>query len=280
MKGEEFEFLASLLKRGSGLSLTPERTELITGRLKAVAERHGFATIPALVQALRNGNESLVRSVIEAATTRDTSFFRDSIAFDALRDQILPALLRARSPSRRLRIWCAAAATGQEPYSLTMIIDEMPQFAGWEIQILATDVSADAIERAGTGLFSEAEVQRGLPMRMLSKYFRKETAGWRIADELRDRVQLRVFNLMDCFAGLGMFDVIFCRNVLMYLDATAKSDILERLGGSLEADGYLVIGAAETTLGACNSFTVLPNLGGITMKARRAQDLRSAGMRK
>jgi chemotaxis protein methyltransferase CheR len=179
-----------------------------------------------------------------------------------------------------LRIWCAAAATGQEPYSLAMIIDEMAQFAGWEIQILATDVSIDAIERAKTGLFSEAEVQRGLSLRMLSKYFRKEIAGWRIADELRNRVELRVFNLMDCFAGLGMFDVIFCRNVLMYLDAAAKSDILERLGGSLEADGYLVLGAAETTLGACNSLTVLPNSGGITMKGRRTQDLRSAGMRK
>src|SRR6266436_4363579 len=117
MKGEEFEFLASLLKRGSGLSLTPEKTELITGRLKAVAERHGFSTVPALVQALRNGNEQLERSVIEAATTRDTSFFRDSAAFDALRDQILPALSRARAANRRLRIWCAASATGQEPYS-------------------------------------------------------------------------------------------------------------------------------------------------------------------
>ena len=155
MKGEEFEFLASLLKRGSGLSLTPEKAELITGRLEAVAERHGFATIPALVQALRAGNEQLERSVIEAATTRDTSFFRDRVAFDALRDQILPALLRARAANRRLRIWCAAAATGQEPYSLAMVIDETPQFAGWEIQILATDVSADAIERAQAGLFNE-----------------------------------------------------------------------------------------------------------------------------
>jgi chemotaxis protein methyltransferase CheR len=159
-----------------------------------------------------------------------------------------------------------------------MVIHETPQFAGWEIQILATDVSADAIERATAGLFSEAEVQRGLPLRLLSKYFRKEPSGWRIAHELRNRVALRVFNLMDCFAGLGMFDAIFCRNVLMYLDAAAKSDVLERLAGSLEADGYLVLGAAETMLGASNSFAVLPHLGGVAMKARRAQDLRSAGM--
>jgi chemotaxis protein methyltransferase CheR len=278
MKGEEFEFLASLLKRKSGLYLTPEKAELITGRLKAVAERHGFATITALVQALKSGDEQLERSVIEAATTRDTSFFRDRVAFDVLREQILPALLRARAANRRLRIWCAAAATGQEPYSLAMVIDETPQFAGWEIQISATDVSADSIERAAAGLFSEAEVQRGLPLRLLAKYFRKEPWGWRITDGLRHRVELRVFNLMDCFAGLGVFDVIFCRNVLMYLDAAAKSDILERLAGSLEADGYLVLGAAETMLGACNSFTALPNLCGITMKARRARDLRSAGM--
>ena len=278
MEGEEFEFLASLLKRGSGLSLTPKRAELIAGRLEAVAERHGFATIPAMVQALRSGNQQLERSVIEAATTRDTSFFRDRIAFDALRDQILPALLRARAANRRLRVWCAAAATGQEPYSLAMVIDEIAQFAGWEIQILATDVSVDAIERAETGLFGEAEVQRGLPLRLLSKYFRKEPSGWRLADELRHRVQFQVFNLMDCFTDLGMFDVIFCRNVLMYLEAAAKSDILERLAGSLEEDGYLVLGAAETVLGACNSFAVLPNLHGISVKASRTRDLRSAGM--
>lgn len=277
MKGEEFEFLASLLKRRSGLSLTPEKAELITGRLEAVAERHGFSTIAALVQALKRGDERLEHSVIEAATTRDTSFFRDSVPFDALRDQILPVLLRARAAKRRLRIWCAAAATGEEPYSLAMVIDETRQFAGWEIQILATDVSAEAIERAAAGFFSDAEVQRGLPLRLLAKYFRKEPSGWRITDELRNRVELRVFNLMDGFAGLGMFDVIFCRNVLMYLDAAVKSDILERLAGSLEADGYLVLGAAETVLGACDSFTVLPNLRGITMRARRAQDLRSAG---
>jgi chemotaxis protein methyltransferase CheR len=278
MKGEEFEFLASLLKRGSGLSLTPEKADLITGRLKAVAERQGFSSLAALVQALRNGDERLEHSVIEAAATRDTSFFRDSLAFDALRDQILPALLRARAANRRLRIWSAAAATGEEPYSLAMVIDQTPQFAAWEVQILATDVSADAIERAKAGLFSEAEVQRGLPLKLLAKYFRKESSGWRISDELRNRVELRVFNLMDRFAALGTFDVIFCRNVLMYLDPAAKSDILERLAGSLERDGYLVLGAAETMLGTCDSFTVLRHFRGIAMKARRAPDLRSAGM--
>ena len=277
MEGEDFEFLASLLKRGSGLSLTPEKAAWITGRLKAVAERHGFSTIGALVQALRNGDEQLEHSVIEAATTRDTSFFRDRATFDALRDSILPALLRARAANRRLRIWCAAAANGQEPYSLAMVIDEIPQFASWKIQILATDFSAEAIERARGGLFSEAEVQRGLAMRLLAKYFRKEPSGWRITDELRNRVELRVFNRMDCFGGLGVFDVIFCRNVLMYLDAAVKSDILERLAGSLERDGYLVLGAAETILGACNSFAVLPNMPGITSKTSCPQDLRSAG---
>jgi len=276
MTGEEFEFLASLLKRGSGLSLTPGKADLIMGRLKAVAERQGFSSLAALVQALRNGDERLEHSVIEAAATRDTSFFRDSVAFDALRGQILPALLRVRAANKRLRIWSAAAATGQEPYSLAMVIDETPQFAGWEIDILATDVSAHAIERARSGLFSEEEVQRGLPLRLLSKYFRKEPSGWRISDELRNRVELRVFNLMDCFAGLGMFDVIFCRNVLMYLDPEAKSDILERLAGSLERDGYLVLGAAETMLGACESFTVLPHFSGIATKARRVPDLRAA----
>ena len=276
MTGEEFEFLASLLKRGSGLSLSPGKADLIMGRLKAVAERQGFSSLAALVQALRNGDERLEHSVIEAAATRDTSFFRDSVAFDALRGQILPALLRVRAANKRLRIWSAAAATGQEPYSLAMVIDETPQFAGWEIHILATDVSAHAIERATSGLFSEEEVQRGLPLRLLSKYFRKEPSGWRISDELRNRVELRVFNLMDCFAGLGMFDVIFCRNVLMYLDPEAKSDILERLAGSLERDGYLVLGAAETMLGACESFTVLPHFSGIATKARRVPDLRAA----
>jgi chemotaxis protein methyltransferase CheR len=278
MRREDFQFLAELLKRASGLSLTSERAELIETRLAPVMERHGFAGVSDLVRELRHRNESLTRAVVEAITTRDTSFFRDRAAFDSFEDALLPWLLRTRLPKRRISIWSAACSTGQEPYSIAMIFARLPQFAGWQVDILATDVSADAIRCAKDGVYTEAEVQRGLPSQMLADHFRAEGAQWRISSSIRSQVEFRVLNLLDSFSALGPFDVILCRNVLMYFDSDTKADVLDRLSGTLAHDGYLVLGAAETMLGLNNSFAFAGPLRGIKTKSGGAQRIRAAAI--
>jgi chemotaxis protein methyltransferase CheR len=277
MREEDFAVLASLLHRDCGLFLDDSKAEFIASRLKPVAARHGLRSIDALAGALRAGNAPLSRAVIEAVTINDTGFFRDAVVFAALRDQVFPSLLAARASSRHLRIWCCAAATGQEPYSLAMLLDGIPQFAGWTIEIVATDLSPEAIARAKAGCFSAAEVQRGLSVRMLAKYFQKQGNDWRIVQALRNRVQFQIFNLLDPFAGLGDFDLILCRNVLIYFDRSDKADILDRLAHSLQDDGYLVLGASETVLGLSKSFAPLPNLCGIKVKSLRKEQLRALG---
>ena len=278
MRREDFQFLAELLKRASGLSLNPGRAELILSRLKPVAERHGFGSVPDLVRELRHGDAPLARAVVEAMTIQDTSFFRDSAVFDSFRDCLLPRLLRSRLPRRRISVWSAACATGQEAYSIAMIFAGLPQFNGWDIDILATDVSADAIARAKEGLYTQAEVQRGLPLRMLADHFRPQAGEWRIRGSIRRRVQFRVLNLLDPFADAGPFDVISCRNVLMYFDSATKADILERLSDTLADDGYLMLGAAETVLGLSNSFASDGHVRGIEMKASHTQMSRATAI--
>jgi len=275
MRQEEFAFLAEFLKRKSGLSLTQDKAALVVSRLKPVAERHGFAGVPDLIAELRHGDEALACAVVEAMTIQDTSFFRDACVFNAFRDVLLPALWLSRLTKRRLSVWSAACATGQEPYSIAMILAHLPQFDGWQIDIIATDVSPDAIARAKEGHYTQAEVQRGLPPQMLADNFHPEGEKLRIRSAIRRRVQFRVLNLLDSFAALGSFDVIFCRNVLMYFDSATKADILSRLSGSLADDGYLVPGLAETMLGSSNSFAPVPHLRGIKMKTGNAQTSRA-----
>jgi chemotaxis protein methyltransferase CheR len=271
MTREDFSFLAEFFKLRSGLSFDESKTELIESRLKPLAERRGLATISALINELKAGNEALARAVGEAMTIRDTSFFRDGAAFDAFRDQIVPALMRDRMAQRRLRLWCAAAATGQEPYSLAIVLDGLPQLAGWNVEIVATDASTEAIARASAGVYSHAQVQRGLPVPLLARYFRQDGDSWRVAQALRNRVRFGVFNLLDAFADAEPFDVIFCRNVLIYFDQGTKTDILARLREVLAPGGYLVLGAGETVLGLNSSFAARSDCPGIYVKAARAQ---------
>jgi chemotaxis protein methyltransferase CheR len=276
LRQEDFQFLAEFMKRTSGLALTQDRANLILSRLQPVAELHGFADVSHLVGDLRYGNPPLARAVIEAMTIRDTSFFRDPAAFRSFENTLVPQFLRSRAAKRRVSIWSAACATGQEPYSLAMIFARLPRFAEWTVDILATDVSADAIARAKTGIFTHGEVQRGLPLPMLANHFQPAAKEWRLRDSIRSRVTFRVLNLLDSFAALGPFDVIFCRNVLMYFDPATKADILSRLSDTLADDGYLVLGAGETTLGMGGSFVSERAGRGITMKAGRAQMVHAA----
>jgi chemotaxis protein methyltransferase CheR len=209
-----------------------------------------------LVHLLKGANaQALANDGVEAMITNESFSFRDKLPFEHFRNSIVPGLLAARAAQRRIRIWCAAASTGQEPYSLAMTLKEMAQqVAGWRIDIIATDLSTEVLEKAKAGVYSQFEVQRGLPIQLLIKYFTQVGETWQVAPEIRAMVQFRPLNLLSDFSSLGMFDVVFCRNVLIYFDQQTKVNVLDRLAHSIERDGYLLLGAAETVVGLTDSF--------------------------
>jgi chemotaxis protein methyltransferase CheR len=261
----DYEYLRRLLRERSGLVLSADKQYLVESRLLPVARRAGVGTLADLVLKLKSANaEPLVVEVVEAMTTNESFFFRDKIPFEHFRDTVMPALLAARAAQRRIRIWCAAASTGQEPYSLAMSIKERAgDVAGWRIEIVATDLSNDVLEKARAGIYSQFEVQRGLPIGLLIKYFTQIGDTWQIAPEIRAMVQYRPLNLLADFSHLGMFDVVFCRNVLIYFDQDTKISVLERIARITDRDGYLVLGAAETVVGLTESFRPVPDRRGL-----------------
>jgi chemotaxis protein methyltransferase CheR len=250
----DYEFLRVMLKERSGLVLSAGKQYLVESRLVPVVRKAGLSGLGPLVQKLRNPAEPLIAEVVEAMTTNESFFFRDKVPFEQFRDVMMPALLTARG-TRQIRIWCAAASTGQEPYSLAMSLREMPEkIAGWRIEILATDISTEVLEKARAGVYSQFEVQRGLPIGLLIKYFSQVGDAWQIAPEIRAMVQFRPLNLLQEFAHLGAFDVVFCRNVLIYFDQDTKTKVLRNIGRVIRPDGYLVLGAAETVIGLTDAF--------------------------
>jgi chemotaxis protein methyltransferase CheR len=261
----EFEYLRSFLKQRSGLALTAEKRYLVESRLAPVCRRFGLASLGDLIGTLKLAqNAAIERTVVEAMTTNETFFFRDRIPFDLFRDTLLPELLVRNASRRRIRIWCAAASTGQEPYSLAMLLQEAaPRLAGWQVEIVATDLSTEMIEKARQGLYSHFEVQRGLPVQWLIKYFTQVGEQWQIAQSLRSMVEYRQLNLLHSFTALGQFDVIYCRNVLIYFDAPTKSDVLARLAAQLAPEGALLLGAAETVIGLTDRLCPHPKHRGL-----------------
>jgi chemotaxis protein methyltransferase CheR len=271
---QDYEFLRKLLKDRSGLDLSADKQYLVESRLIPLARRAGLPGIPELVAKIKVGAEALTSDVVEAMTTNETFFFRDKIPFDHLRETILPALVRARASRRSLRIWCAASSTGQEPYSIAMCVKEFAGLAGWRVEIVATDLSQEVLEKSKAGLYSQFEVQRGLPIQMLVKYFTQTGELWQLNADIRAMVQHRQLNLMQDFSHLGTFDVIFCRNVLIYFDQDTKVSIFERLSRMLEPDGVLALGAAESVVGISDAFRPYPDRRGLyrlnTERAARA----------
>jgi chemotaxis protein methyltransferase CheR len=261
----DYDYLRQLLKERSGLVLSADKRYLVESRLLPVAHRAGIATLAELVQKLRGmKDEPLVIEVAEAMTTNESFFFRDKLPFEHFREIIMPALLAARAAQRCIRIWCAAASTGQEPYSLAMSLKEMGEkIAGRRIEIVATEFSTQVLEKAKSGIFSQFEVQRGLPIQLLIKYFDKIGDTWQINPDLRAMVQFRPFNLLHEFTQLGQFDLVFCRNVLIYFDQETKARVLDRIARIMEHDGYLVLGAAETVVGLTDSFKPVPDRRGV-----------------
>ena len=263
-----FDTIAAALKARSGLSLSADKDYLVQARLEPILKRRSLASLTVLADRMRS-DPSLEREVVEAMTTNETFFFRDGRPFDHLRDVTLPMLHGSRPKGMTLRIWSAAASTGQEAYSLAMLISEMGSaLAGRVIEIVGTDIAREPLARGEQGLYSQFEVQRGLPARLLVKHFQKESTGWRINQQLRDMVRFREWNLLSDLSGLGRFDIIFCRNVLIYFDQATKTRTLDAVSRQLAPDGVVYLGGAETVLGLNSGLAPVAGGHGIFQKAR------------
>ncbi len=265
MKVADFELYKDLLYQESGLVLTPDKSYLLDSRLTPVARKWNYSSIEFMTLQLRAlPDTDLIKDIVEAMTTNETSFFRDSKPFLEFEKTVLPALLQSKAAKKTIRIWCAASSSGQEPYSLSMMLKEKEALLkGWKIEIIATDISEEILEQARRGMFSQFEVQRGLPVTHLMKYFEQINDKWRLKDEIRNMVKFSYFNLLDDMTKLGSFDVIFCRNVLIYFDEKTKGGVLEKMAQRLDKEGFLFLGGAETVLGITDKFVLMPEKRGL-----------------
>ncbi|MAT16677.1 MAG: chemotaxis protein CheR [Planctomyces sp.] len=262
MDPQHYDYLSSFLLGASGLSLGSNKEYLLESRLIPLAQSMGWNGIPELVANLRVGRDkNLQDAVVEAMTTNETSFFRDKKPFEVMVSHIFPKLMQARAARRTIRIWCAAGSTGQEPYSIAMtLLESFPELRNWHVEMLITDISQQALGRAKKGSYSQFEIQRGLPVKLLMKYFEQDSTAWKIKDDLKKGMRWERFNLLDPFNRFGVFDLIMCRNVLIYFENATKGDILDRMSKQLANDGYLMLGAAETILGISESYQKIPGL--------------------
>ncbi|HTR17573.1 MAG TPA: protein-glutamate O-methyltransferase CheR [Acetobacteraceae bacterium] len=278
MNTAAFEGISARLKARSGLMLGPDKLYLLETRLAPIMKREGLRDLGALEDAMRRGVPGLEAEVVEAMTTNETLFFRDENPFTHLRQITLPRLHEARSPGTRLRIWSAAASTGQEAYSIAITLAEMPPgLGGRPAEIIGTDISREALARARAGLYTQFEVQRGLSIQRLMKYFRKEADGWRVSEALRAMTEFRELNLLGDLRSLGTFDVVFCRNVLIYFDAPTKTRVLEAIARQMAPDGVLYLGGAETVLGLTSALMPVPGERGVYARAEGVEAMRRAG---
>jgi chemotaxis protein methyltransferase CheR len=247
---DSFKYVCELVHRRAAILIEAGKEYLVDARLGPIAKAHGLPSVDALVDKLRRDERGpLAQEVIEALTTNETSFFRDIHPFEVLRTTVLPTLIRARAATRSLRIWCAAASTGQEPYSIAMTIrDHFPELATWNVQIIATDINATVLARARSGIFRQLEVNRGLPAAMLVKHFEKNGIDWQIKPSLRQMISFQELNLLERWPLFAQQDVVFIRNVLIYFDIPTKRELLRRVRENLRDDGYLFLGGAETTM--------------------------------
>jgi chemotaxis protein methyltransferase CheR len=273
MNSADFAVIAAVLKERSGLIINQDKIYLLETRLAAILRDHKLAGLPALADHLRKPGPSAVKNcVVDAMTTNETFFFRDSHPFDTMRQSVIPGLIERRANTRTLRIWSAACSTGQEPYSLVMMIkDNFPTLSGWSIEIIATDLSPTVLDRAREGLYSTFEVQRGLPIQMLVRHFDQEEPYWRIKREIRQAVSFRPLNLLEDFSSLGQFDIVLCRNVLIYFDQPTKARILKDIARRMAPDGALLLGGAESVFGLCDALAALPGLKGVYGHARASR---------
>ncbi len=260
-----FQTFATLLKNRSGLVIGPDKLYLLETRLASILKREKLRDLAALAERLRApATEPLIRQVVEAMTTNESFFFRDDKPFQHFRNHALPKLLASRTAGAPLRVWSAASSSGQEAYSVAMILSECRASVGERrVEIIGTDLARDQVARARDGLYTQFEVQRGLPVQLLMRYFRKEESGWRISEAIRAMVQYREWNLLADLRPLGQFDVVFCRNVLIYFDQPTKAKVLDAVSQQMPADGLLYLGGAETVLGITSRFAPLATERGV-----------------
>ena len=225
MNPTDYEYLSNFLRATSGLWLGENKGYLLEDRLEPLAQSWGLDGIPQFVQELKKkaDDNRLSGAVTEAMTTNETLFFRDKDPFEELKEWLLPEIISNRATSRRLKIWCTAASTGQEPYSIAMLLlEHFPELKDWNVEILATDISSAALARAGSGIYSQFEIQRGLPVQLLMKYFAQCDTGWQIHEDLRQQIRWQEMNMLNNFSNCGRFDIIFCRNILIYFEIETK----------------------------------------------------------
>jgi len=265
MKITDFDLYRDLLKEKSGLALSQDKSYLLESRLGPVAKKWGYDSLEAMTMKIRGvPDKNLINDIVEAMTTNETSFFRDTKPFDLFKDTVITYMKQARTTRRKVRIWCAAASSGQEPYTLAIILKEIgAQFPGWTFEIVATDISHDILALAREGTYSQFEVQRGMPVMLLVKYFTQNGDKWKLNDDIKKMVRFDYFNLLEPMARLGTFDIVFCRNVLIYFDEKTKGMVLANMAKQLEPDGFLFLGGAETVIGITEVFKPIPEKRGL-----------------
>ncbi|HEX8324410.1 MAG TPA: protein-glutamate O-methyltransferase CheR [Tepidisphaeraceae bacterium] len=272
MNPNDLKYVCDLVLRRSGIVLDASKEYLIEARLSMLIKRLNVPSIVELLQQARTKKtEPAERDIVDAMTTNETSFFRDIHPFEALKKQIMPSLLASRAAERKLNIWCAASSTGQEPYTLAMLLKEnFPQLAGWKVTFIASDLSRDVLAKAKAGRYSQLEVNRGLPAAMMVKYFKKQGLEWEIVPDVRNMIDFREINLLGAWPLMPSLDLVFIRNVLIYFNQETKRQILGRIRGLMRPDGFLFLGAAETTLNVDDKFERHPleNTGCYRLQSR------------
>ena len=255
----DFDYLRNFVQQHTAIIIDADKEYLAEARLSSLAFQEGMGSVAELIGHLRNQSfNGLHRKVLDAMTNNETWFFRDMVPFEALKRVVIPELLTRRTPSRQLLFWSAASSSGQEAYSIAMLLKEDFGLAGWSLSVVGTDISTAILERARAGRFSQLEVNRGLPAKYLPKYFTRVGQEWEVADELKRMTNFRQMNLADPWLSLPAFDVVFLRNVLIYFDLDQKKEILRKIRTVLRPDGYLFLGGAETTLNVDDSFERIP----------------------
>jgi chemotaxis protein methyltransferase CheR len=262
MTPSDYAFVTEFLFQKTSIALEAGKEYLVESRLLPVAKRLGLASVTEFLQKVRQpGSSSLCNEIIEAMVTTETSFFRDIHPFETLRKTVLPELIQSRASERRLSIWCAASSSGQEPYTIAIILKEyFPELSNWNLRFQATDISQQILARAKEGRYSQLEVNRGLPAALLMKYFTQEGNQWQIRDDLRRMIDFQILNLSGPWPTMAPFDLIFIRNVMIYFDVETKKNILHKISRLLRSDGYLVLGGAETTFNLNDSYKRVENL--------------------
>jgi chemotaxis protein methyltransferase CheR len=255
---DNYRFLQEYVYRESGIVLDQDKHYLMEARLMPIVSRERLTSLNDLCALLRGvGAGAVKQQVVDSMTTNETQFFRELPVYEALRTEVIPRLVEQRQSLKRISFWSAAASSGQEAYSLAMMLIEMG-LADWNIKILGTDLSTQVLDRARAGHFHQIEVNRGLPVSLLVKYFTRDGLDWQIKEEVRRMVRFERFDLRQSMRALGPFDVVFCRNVLIYFDTKTKRKILEDIRGTLFGGGYLLLGGSETTLGLDNVYERVP----------------------